>query len=169
MPWPSFFNPLTLVKPAAVIRRVAWFIVKLLRPGTGAAAVRLVVFRVWTELGLGELVCGDVLTDADGVCAPLDGVAAAAGAGGGVVGGVMAGVGLGVVDGVVVACAMAAMGAKAVPLAKSSAAAVIDNLISKSFYRLWASRQNGARHRAFPPPFDLLGVRTTSLRSAPWP
>ena len=81
--------------------------VKLFRPGTGAAAVRLVEFDVCTALGLGDIVDGGVFMAAAGVWAPagvVEGLGAAivdgAAAIGAIVDGVPAGV---VVDGVVLA------------------------------------------------------------------
>ena len=129
---------MTLVYPAEVIRRVAWLTVKLLRPATGAAAVRCVVLRVWTALGLGEVVCGEVLTEAAGVCTPIGLVAvlpvdeAAGGdiAAGAVLGGV-AGL-VGTVDGDV-PCA------KAAPPAMTSAAATMESLIVVVLFFVWPS------------------------------
>src|ERR1700710_2986794 len=112
MPWPSFFSPVTLVKPADVIRRRAWAIVKLLRPDTGAADVRWVVLRVCTALGLTAALPGAELTEGAGVCAP-------AGPAGMAVEGVTA------VEGAVVLLLIAALlpWAKAAPPMASKAAA----------------------------------------------
>jgi len=56
MPSWSFFKPVTLVKPPASMRRRASFIVKLLRPFTGAAAVFWLALEVVTAGGAALVV-----------------------------------------------------------------------------------------------------------------